>query len=68
MVEKATPSTARNPAEDVLGGGVRGEVAGCPTGLSEEWQPPAQPEGQGAEEPRSDGQSREARPGSDKAG
>jgi hypothetical protein len=24
-----------NPTEDVLGGGIRGEVAGCPTGAAE---------------------------------
>ena len=73
MAEKASTPAGRNPAEDVLGGGIRGEVAGCPTGLSEEWQPPPPPEGQeaagtqagGAGEPRSDGGSR---PRSDNAG
>lgn len=34
-----------DPVEDVLGGGVRGEVAGCPTGLA------ADPQAQAAQQP-----------------
>jgi hypothetical protein len=29
------PKAPANPAEDVLSGGVRGEVLGCPTGLAD---------------------------------
>jgi hypothetical protein len=33
-----------NPAEHVLGGGIRGEVAGCPTGCSRPTARPRRPE------------------------
>jgi hypothetical protein len=48
-----------NPAEDVLGGGVRGEVAGCPTGGS-------MPSEVTADEP--DGNARGRRPSDESAG
>jgi hypothetical protein len=37
------PKAPANPAEDVLSGGVRGEVLGCPTGLAD--TPPGPPAG-----------------------
>jgi hypothetical protein len=49
--QQPPPEENFNPAEDVLSGGIRGEVAGCPTGLSH----PAKPRPQDKKEPEQTG-------------